>query len=64
MAGSGVWQDCQSLPTRTLHQQWNLTLGKGSELSWISSLSTTVMKGKKQSILDNEVTGKTNSSSF
>ena len=22
MAGSGVWQDCQSFPTRTLHQ-WN-----------------------------------------
>ena len=21
MAGSGVWQDCQSLPTRTLHQR-------------------------------------------
>ena len=38
------WQDCQSLPTRTLHQQWNLTLGKGSELSRISTLSTTVLK--------------------
>ena len=26
MAGSGVWQDCHSLPTRTLHQQVDLTL--------------------------------------
>ena len=26
MAGSGVWQDCQSFPTRTLHQQVDLML--------------------------------------
>ena len=26
MAGNGVWQDCQSLPTRTLHQQVYLLL--------------------------------------
>ena len=40
------WQDCQFLPTRTLHQQWNLTLGKGSELYRLSTLSTMVLKGK------------------
>ena len=34
------------MPTHTLHQQWNLTLGKGSELSRISTLSMTVLKGK------------------
>ena len=26
MAGSGVWQDCQSFPTRTLHQRVDLML--------------------------------------
>ena len=28
MAGSGVWQDCQSLPTRTLHQRVDPHVGK------------------------------------
>ena len=28
MAGSGVWQDCQSLPTCTLHQQVDPHVGK------------------------------------
>ena len=28
MAGIGVWQDCQSLPTRTLHQQFDPHVGK------------------------------------
>ena len=37
MAGSGVWQDCQSLPTRTLHQGVDLTL----EATSTAILSTT-----------------------
>ena len=29
MAGNGVWQDCQSFPTRTLHQQIEPHIGRG-----------------------------------
>ena len=37
MAGSGVWQDCQSLPTRTLHQQVDLTLASKNDHHYHSS---------------------------
>ena len=31
MAGSGVWQDCQSMPTPTLHQRIEPHVGKKND---------------------------------
>ena len=39
LLGSGVWQDCQSLPTRTLHQQVDLTLASKTTTTILSILS-------------------------
>ena len=45
MARSGVWQDCQSLPTRTLHQWVDLTMASKDDhrhhSGRLSTLSTT-----------------------
>ena len=45
MVGSGVWQDCQSLPTCTLHQQVDPHVGKETTTAitpcGLSILSTT-----------------------
>ena len=46
MAGSGVWPDCQSFPTRTLHQRVDLTMASKNDhrhhSSGLSTLSTTM----------------------
>ena len=41
IAGSGVWQDCQSFPTHTLHQQIQPHDGKKNDYAPHSILSTT-----------------------
>ena len=41
MAGSGVWQDCQSLPTHTLHQRIESQDGQKNDYAPHSTLSTT-----------------------
>ena len=42
MAGIGVWQDCHSFPTRTLHQQTEPHDGKKNDYAPHSTLSTTM----------------------